>query len=346
MESTALPTIMLLIALIGSFIFGEQFGNLYKGKFAGTLIANPLVWGIYATTIATMAMLSVTGMILAMDGYGPIADQAGGVAEMANVGEDVRKTMEALDAVGNTTKALAKGYGMTSAGLAALLLFQAYLEDLYREASKIGLGNWYSPDGHIHVDITRPEVLMGALVGALLPFLFTSMSLGAVGRAAKGMVEEVRRQFREKPGILEGTEKPDYGECVDVSTRSALKEMIVPSLLVTVTPVLVGIIFGAVAVASFIIGATFSGIMLGFTLNNGGAAWDNAKKLIEAGLYGGKGSEAHKAAVVGDTVGDPAKDTAGPSIHVLVKLINTVALVFIPVFIWFDSHFHISDLFK
>ncbi len=341
MESTAIPTLMIIVAIMGSFIFGERYGALYGSKFAGegSLISNPVLWGVYASTIATMAMLSVTGMILAMDGYGPIADQAGGVAEMADVGEDVRRTMEALDAVGNTTKALAKGYGMASAGLAALLLFQAYLEDLSREAKGL-----YG-EGHIEVNITNPHILMGALVGAMLPFIFTAMSLGAVGRAAKGMIEEVRRQFREIPGILEGTEDPDYGKCVDVSTKSALREMIIPSLLVTITPVLVGIIFGAVAVAAFIIGATFSGIMLGFTLNNSGGAWDNAKKLIEAGQFGGKGSEAHKAAVVGDTVGDPAKDTSGPSIHVLVKLINTVALVFIPVFIYFDKSFNISDLF-
>ena len=347
MESTALPVVSIITAIMISYVLGYSYGlKVASDPVLGTI--SPFKWGIYATTVATMAMLSVTAMILAMDGFGPIADNAGGIAEMSGLGEEIRASVDALDAVGNTTKALAKGYGMASAGLAAILLFEAYLEEFKNNAFRMGydMKNLVLNDGSVVVNITRPEIMMGVFIGVLLPFIFTAFSMGAVGRAAKSMIEEVRRQFHEIPGILEGTEKPQYGHCVDVSTKAALKEMVMPSLLVVLAPIVTGIIFGPASVGGFLVGATFSGLMLGMTLNNAGGAWDNAKKYIEAGNLGGKGSEAHKAAVVGDTVGDPAKDTSGPSIHVLVKLVNTVALVFVPVFIWVHQHANIYDWFR
>ena len=333
MESTWMPMIGIVAAVISTYIIGWNYGinnttdplvqatiNTY-----GTAIS-PILWGIFSTTIATMALLSTTPMILAMDGYGPIADQSGGIAEMSVAGEEVRERIDSLDAVGNTTKALAKGYGMTSAGLAALLLFQAYLQDVSK-------GNNNGILKAISVDISNPLVLSGLFLGALLPFIFTSMSMGAVGRAANKMVTEIRRQFKEIPGIMEGEADPEYDKCVDVSTQAALKEMVLPSILVVISPILVGFILGALPLAAFLMGATAAGILLGLTLNNGGGAWDNAKKLIETGIHGGKGSDAHYAAVVGDTVGDPSKDTSGPAIHVLIKLINTIALTLLPLFL-------------
>ena len=333
MESTWMPVIGIVVSVISTYILGWNYAvdnpldpvvqattNMYGAAIT------PILWGIFSTTIGTMALLSTAPMILAMDGYGPIADQSGGIAEMSEAGEKIRERIDSLDAVGNTTKALAKGYGMTSAGLAALLLFQAYLEDVSRGLNSGSLSS-------IVVDISNPLVLSGLFLGALLPFIFTSMSMGAVGRAANEMVTEIRRQFKEIPGIMEGTADPEYDKCVDVSTQAALKEMVVPSILVVLSPIVVGLVLGAIPLAAFLIGATAAGILLGLTLNNGGGAWDNAKKLIETGLHGGKGSPAHHAAVVGDTVGDPSKDTSGPAIHVLIKLINTIALTLLPIFL-------------
>jgi K(+)-stimulated pyrophosphate-energized sodium pump len=345
--STWAPMLALVGAIVVSYILGIQIPvvgadneivtavNDYFANGEGqyipgldTAAKSKAIWGIFATTIATMAMLSVTPMILTMDGYGPIADQSGGIAEMSGAGEDVRAKIDSLDMVGNTTKALAKGYGMTSAGLAALLLFQAYLEDLAKESLEQGVPFEFA------VDLINPGVLAGLFIGALLPFVFTAFSMMAVGRAAGEMIEEIRRQFREDgEAIMNYEKKPDYAACVDVATEAALKEMVVPSLLVVVTPIAVGFIFGSIPLASFLIGATASGILLGLTLNNSGGAWDNAKKTIETGVHGGKGSPAHEAAVIGDTVGDPTKDTAGPSIHVLIKLVNTIAITLVPLLV-------------
>lgn len=337
MESTWAPVVGIVFALVATFTLGANFAENTSHPIVQAVSqyydpsgANPTlvktIFGIFGITVGTMAMLSVTPIVLALDGYGPIADQAGGIAEMGDAGDDIRERIDSLDAVGNTTKALAKGYGMTSAGLAALLLFQAYLEDF---ANRTEGALRSLPE----VNLANPGVLAGVFLGAMLPFLFSSMSMGAVGRAANKMVTEIRRQFREIPGIMEYENEPDYAACIDVSTKAALKEMRNPSLLVVSMTIIVGFLFGPIALAGYLIGATASGIMLGLTLNNGGGAWDNAKKAIEAGLHGGKGSEAHHAAVVGDTVGDPAKDTSGPAIHVLIKLINTIALTLLPLFI-------------
>jgi len=304
LESTALPVIVLSVAILLSYKFGSTMGVL---------------GGLYGTAVATMGMLSTAGVILAMDGYGPIADNAGGITEMANLPEEVRKTTDKLDAVGNTTKALTKGFAMGSAALSAFLLFAAYLETVGLTITSGGITK------HL-VNIADPPVFIGLFVGGALPFLFSSFAIRAVGRAAFQMVNEVRRQFREIPGILEGKGKPDYTKCVDISTKAALKEMVLPSLLVVVTPIVVGMTLGKEAVGALLMGATVTGVLLAMLMNNGGAAWDNAKKFIEAGNLGGKGSDTHKAAVVGDTVGDPFKDTAGPSLHVLVKLLNTISL--------------------
>ena len=332
-ESTWIPVIGIVAALLSTFALGFYFAvlnpahmlvqpitSLYGVEFGRTL------WGVFAVTIGTISLLSTASMILALDGYGPITDQSGGIAEMAKAEPEIRERIDSLDAVGNTTKALAKGYGMTSAGLAALLLFQVYLQEISRKSNDGGLQE-------VPVNIANPIILSGLLLGALLPAVFVGLTLGGVGRAANKMVTEIRRQFKEIPGIMEGENDPDYAACVDVSTKAALKEMVAPSLLVLIAPVVVGFVLGPLSLAAFLIGATASGIILGLALNNGGGAWDNAKKLIETGMHGGKGSEAHKAAVVGDTVGDPAKDTSGPAIHVLIKLINTIALTLLPLFI-------------
>jgi K(+)-stimulated pyrophosphate-energized sodium pump len=309
LETTALPIISLGACLLIAYYFGMQFGLSHEGVGA-------FLGGVYGTTLATMGMLAVMGMVLALDGFGPIADNAGGIAEMAGE-KGIDETMEALDAVGNTTKALTKGFAMGSALLAAQLLFQAYLQDAHVEI----------------VDIKLPSLLVGALIGGMLPFLFSAFAIKAVGESAKEMINEVRRQFREIPGILEGTAKPLYDRAVDIATKAALKEMVAPTLLIVVAPIAIGILLGKAAVGALVIGATIAGIPLAIMMNTGGAAWDNAKKFIEIGFLGGKGSEAHAAAVVGDTVGDPMKDTAGPSLHILIKLLNTLSLVFIPIFI-------------
>lgn len=315
LETTALPIVVLGAALLASYYFGSLFGmgNPAIGSFKG---------GVYGTTLATMGMLAVMGMVLALDGFGPIADNAAGIAEMSG-DKGAEETMEALDAVGNTTKALTKGFALGSALLAAQLLFQAYAE----EASA-----YYNVASFV-VDVSKPAVLVAGFIGAMMPFLFSAQAISAVGKAAGQMVEEVRRQFREIPGILEGTAKPQYDRAVDISTKAALREMVLPGLLVVIVPIVVGVFLGIEAVGALVIGATLSAIPLALMMNTGGGAWDNAKKYIEAGHLGGKRSPAHQAAVVGDTVGDPLKDTAGPSLHVLIKLLNTLSIVFIPLFV-------------
>jgi len=304
LEATGLPVIVIAIALLLAYHFGTVFA-------ASSGIESHL-GGVYGTAVATMGMLSIAGMILGLDGFGPIVDNAGGIVEMSHASRKIRRSTDAFDAAGNTTKALTKGYAMASAGLAALLLFQAYLQ-----VANISI-----------VDIVIPKIIVGLFIGALLPFVFSSFAIRAVGRAAFHMVEEVRRQFRTIPGLLKGKARPDYSRAVDISTKSAQKEMIIPGLLVVVVPIALGFLFGAEVVGAFLMGATISGFILAMALNTGGAALDNAKKFIEEGHYGGRGSEAHKAAIVGDTFGDPAKDCAGPSLHVLIKLINTITLVF------------------
>ncbi len=320
LETTALPIISLVIALIASYWFGTQF--------AGQIGLDPFIGGVYGTTLATMGMLAVMGMVLALDGFGPIADNAAGIAEMSGEG-GAEATMEALDAVGNTTKALTKGFALGSALLAAQLLFQTYIEEV-----DLAIVKGILPIGTVtEINIANPAVLVAGFIGAMMPFLFSAQAISAVGKAAQEMVAEVRRQFKEIPGIMEGTGKPDYGRAVDISTRAALKGMIYPALIVVVIPIIVGILLGPAAVGALVIGATLTAVPLALFMNTGGGAWDNAKKYIEAGHLGGKRSPAHAAAVVGDTLGDPLKDTAGPSLHVLIKLLSTLSIVFIPTFI-------------
>jgi K(+)-stimulated pyrophosphate-energized sodium pump len=318
LETTALPIISLVIALIVSYFFGTQFATSWNAT--NSTYIDPFIGGIYGTTLATMGMLAVMGMVLALDGFGPIADNAAGIAEMSGEG-GAEETMEALDAVGNTTKALTKGFALGSALLAAQLLFQTYASEV---TARTGLP--------FIVDISNPAVLIAGFLGAMLPFFFSSQAISAVGKAAAEMVAEVRRQFKEIPGIMEGTGKPDYGKAVDISTKSALKGMVLPGLILVIFPIIVGVLLGPEAVGAFVIGATLSAVPLALFMNTGGGAWDNAKKFIETGKLGGKGSPAHAAAVVGDTVGDPLKDTAGPSLHVLIKLLSTLSIVFIPLF--------------
>lgn len=312
-ECTALPAIAISIAILASYYLGKSSGFAHGGLFG--------------TAVATMGMLATAAYILAMDTFGPIVDNAGGIVEMSGQPKEARTKADKLDAVGNTTKALTKGYAVGSAGLSAFLLFSAYLD----EVRNYGL-NLTS------VDLAKPEVFTGALLGAMLVFLFSALAIRAVGKAAYFVINDVRAQFKEKPGILAGTDKPDYGRCVDIVTRGALREMVAPGLLAVLMPVAVGILYkllgvGAETVAALLMVGTIAGILMATFLNNGGGAWDNAKKFIEAGNFGGKGSDAHKAGVVGDTVGDPFKDTAGPSLHVLIKLLSTVTLVLAPLFI-------------
>jgi K(+)-stimulated pyrophosphate-energized sodium pump len=324
MESTGYPILVIGGAIISAYMLGQHSGLEHAGLFG--------------TAVATMGMLGTAAYILAMDTFGPITDNAGGIVEMSQQPESIRERTDRLDSVGNTTKALTKGYAVGSAALAAFLLFSAYLDEVHV----------YMPSFNGVINLNKPEVFVGAMLGAMLVFLFSSLAIKAVGRAAYAIINNVREQFKNNPGIMKGTSKPDYGQCVDIATKSALREMVIPGLLVVGMPIAVGLIFkwifiasgspaigasGAEVVGGMLMVGTIVGILVALFLNNGGGAWDNAKKYIETGAFGGKKSDPHKASVVGDTVGDPFKDTAGPSLHVLIKLLSTITLVLAPLFI-------------
>ncbi|MEK7250627.1 MAG: sodium/proton-translocating pyrophosphatase, partial [Bacteroidota bacterium] len=324
MESTGYPVLVIATAIVSAYLLGEHSGLQHAGLFG--------------TAVATMGMLGTAAYILAMDTFGPITDNAGGIVEMSQQPHEIRERTDRLDSVGNTTKALTKGYAVGSAALAAFLLFSAYIDEV-----KV-----YMPSFSGIIDLNKPEVFVGAMFGAVLVFIFSSLAIKAVGRAAYSIINNVRDQFKANPGIMAGTSKPDYGQCVDIATKAALKEMVLPGLLPVLVPVAVGLVFrwlfiaqgspatgasGAEVVGGLLMVGTIVGILMALFLNNGGGAWDNAKKFIETGAYGGKKSDPHKASVVGDTVGDPFKDTAGPSLHVLIKLLSTITLVLAPLFI-------------
>ncbi len=320
MESTGLFILVIASAILISYVLGGGIHALVD-PLVSPSTADPasIRLGIFATAIATMGMLSITPFILAMDGFGPITDNAAGIVEMSGTPEQQRDLMDLLDSAGNTTKALTKGFGVASAALSAFLLFSAFLEVA----------------GIPGVDLAKPAVFIGALTGGMLIFVFSALAVKAVGKTAADMILEVRRQFREIKGIMDGTGKPDYSRAVDISTRAALRNMVVPSLLVVLTPIAVGLVLGAEAVGALLMIGTVVGIMMALFMNNGGGAMDNAKKYVEAGNLGGKGSPTHAATVIGDTLGDPLKDTAGPSLHVVVKLLNTITLSLAPLFALF-----------
>ncbi len=309
LESTFVPVLVIAFGILGAYYVGGGF------------VPGQQIIGLYSIAIAAAAMLSTTGIIVALDSYGPITDNAGGIAEMANLPEKTRKITDALDSVGNTTKAVTKGYAIGSAGLGAMALFADYTH-------KVGL-----MENPQLLSLSNPLVVVGLFIGGLLPFLFSAVTMKAVGKAAFEVVNEVRRQFREIPGIMEGTTKPEYGKCVDIVTRAAIREMALPGVMAIGVPLAVGMLLGKEALAGLLIGIIVVGLLMALMMSNGGGAWDNAKKYIEDGAYGGKGSEAHKAAVVGDTVGDPFKDTSGPALNALIKVVNMIAILFSAMFI-------------